>query len=128
MQPFRRELKEYFRQLARWLPCPRKEKKQILKNVKANVDSYLLEHPDASLTDIEKHFGSPKTIAASYVESEDRDKILIKLHSRRIVVRAVALVAMTVILMWGCVVGWAAYEEWNRTHGWREIVITEFGS
>ena len=125
MRQYRRNLEKYFRQISLWLPCSRTEKKQILNNIQSNVKSYLSEHPDASLTDIENHFGSPKAIAASYVESEDRDKILSKLRIRRIVVRAVLSVALAAILLWGCVVGWAAYGEWNRTHGWNTIVVTE---
>ena len=125
MRQYRRNIKKYFRQINLWLPCSRTEKKQILNDIQHNVKSYLLEHPDASLTDIEKHFGSPKTIAASYIESEDRDKILSKLHIRRIAVRTMLIVALTSILLWGCVVGWAAINEWKNTHGYQTDIITE---
>ena len=125
MQQRRKTVNRYFQQLKLWLPCSGIEKKQILESIQTNIDAYLMESPNASLTDIENRFGSPKAVAASYIESEDRNKILSKLHIRRIVLRTVLSVALVIILLWGCVVGWAAINEWKNTHGYQTDIIPE---
>ena len=38
----------------------------------------------------------------------------------------VIAVVAAIILLWGCVVGWAAYEEWKNTHGYQTTVTQEF--
>lgn len=52
-------LKHYYREIKSYLPCSRKEKKRILKEIRGNVDSFLEDHPEADFEAIQTHFGTP---------------------------------------------------------------------
>ena len=118
-------LKKYYQEISMWLPCSCKEKKRILQNIKTNMNDYLINNPEASIQDIENHFGSAKMIASCYIDITDRDSILQSLRNRKINKRFILATAAAIILLWGCVVGWAAVSEWKATHGWQTTTITE---
>ena len=121
-----RQLKKYYSDIRLWLPCPGKEKREILRQIKANVQDYLSTKPDATMADVQQHFGTADIIASAYIDNMDRTALLKKLRIRRTIKRIVLAVAAAMILLWGCVVGWAAYEEWKNTHGYQTTVTQEF--
>ena len=121
-----RQLKRYYSDIRLWLPCPGKGKREILRQIKANVQDFLLSNPAATMAEVEQRFGAADVIASAYIENMDRTVLLKKLRIRRTIKRIVLAVAAAIILLWGCVVGWAAYEEWKNTHGYQTTVTQEF--
>ena len=120
-----RLLQKYFRQIGRLLPCAGKEKREIMQILKGNVEAFLEDIPTATITDVQKQFGTPQTIAASYLETEDRDVLLKKLRLRKTVKRIVLVLAAVVLIMWGSYIGWAAYEVWTSANGYIVDEISE---
>ena len=121
-----RQLRKYYSDIRLWLPCPGKEKREILQQIKANVQDFLSTKPDVTMADVQQHFGTADVIASAYIDNMDRTALLKKLRIRRTIKRIVIAVAAAIILLWGCVVGWAAYQEWSRTHGHQTVVTEEF--
>lgn len=125
MKPNDRLIRKYLRQVRELLPCGRKERRRILQTLRANVTDFLAETSNVSVRDIEQRFGTPQSIAASYLDSEDRNVVLKKLQTRRTVKRIIVACAAVVILLWGAFIGWAAYEEWNFANGYIVDEISE---
>lgn len=93
-------LRRYYRQVRGWLPCGGRLRKQIMEQLRENVEDYLDHHPEADFQQFLEHFGDPKTIAGSYVDAQNTEEILTALRIRRRVVGIVAVVAVLVLLVW----------------------------
>lgn len=110
------KLKSYYREISAWLPCGGRLKRDIMGRIRANVDAYLEENPDANMEAIENRFGTPKEIAAAYVSDLDAGELLAALRVRRRIVAAVLAAVMFVVVSWGGCVLWAVHEA-NKTYG-----------
>ena len=120
-----RKRNAYYRQVSAWLPCGGKCKREIMERIRANVDAYLAEHPDAGLEEIEAHFGGPREIAAAYVANLDTGELLAALRVRRRIMAAVMAAVLFVVLSWsGCVL-WAANEATKSFGGHTEDALIE---
>lgn len=120
-----RLLQKYFRQIGRLLPCAGKEKREIMQILKGNVEAFLEDIPTATIVDVQKQFGTPQSIAASYLEAEERDVLLKKLRIRKTIKRITLAVAAVILIMWASFIGWAAYEEWTSANGYIVDEISE---
>lgn len=102
-----RALKRYYRDIRSWLPCSRKNEKRILEQIRSSVEGYLEQNPEADINRVQTEFGSPQTIAASYVENMGAAEILKDLRLRRRIFAAVASAVAIILLLWAGVVTWA---------------------
>ena len=99
-----RSIKKYLRRVRSMLPCSRKMKKRSMEQIRKEVTLFLTDHPEADYNAVISHFGEPETIAAAYVESMGTAEILRKLHIRRRIVSAVAIVLAFVVITWATTV------------------------
>lgn len=109
-----KELKQYYRDIAKQLPVGRKQKQQILLTITQSVEDYLAAHPLADFQAVQAHFGSPQEIAASYIENMTTPEILKKFRFRKTVLTILCATAATALLLWGAVIGYALLKEANR--------------
>lgn len=93
-------LRRYYRTVFNYLPCSRKLKNKILQEIKGNVTAYLEEHPQATISDIESHFGTPRSIAAAYVDDMNTEELIHALHIRKKVVTTIVCTLLAVMLLW----------------------------
>lgn len=93
-------LRRYYRTVFNYLPCSRKLKNKILQEIKGNVTAYLEEHPQATISDIESHFGTPRSIAAAYVDDMNTEELIHALHIRKKVVTTIVSTLLTIVLLW----------------------------
>ena len=119
------QLQIYYRDVRRELPCSGKDKKQIFLKIRTSIDAFLQENPNATMKDIEMHFGSAKTIASAYLDNMDSVALLKVVRTRKTIKRTVFAVAAVALLLWGSIVGWAAIREWRSTHGYMSDIVTE---
>lgn len=113
-----RQLKKYYQEIAQWLPCSGKTKRQIILRIQENILTFILADPDATMQDIYKHFGTPQSIAAAYIDDIDSTRILKTIQIRRMLKRVIITVVAIAVLLWSGLIGWAAYEEWTSVHGY----------
>ena len=125
MRSLNRSLKQYYRQVRRWLPCSRKLKKQILAQIESSISAYLQEHPSADIAEIKARFGEPQQIAAAHVDELDTADLLRDLRVKRKVVGIVATCAAAVILMWGAVVGVALIDDFKAENGIFDVLVED---
>lgn len=99
-----KELKKYYRQVASWLPCGGRLKKKLMTNIAATVDEYLAVRPEADFAALQAHFGTPRQIAAAFVDELETYELLNALHTRRKIVKIVLSCAVAVVAIWGIAV------------------------
>ncbi len=117
-------LRRYLRTVRGMLPCDRKQKRHILKELQCSVDTFLAEHPDAEFHQLQAHFGTPEQIAASYIADLDTPTLLRAMHARKRVITIVAATALAILLTWACVVTWAVINHSNTDNGYYTTTIT----
>lgn len=100
------KLRRYYRQIKSFLPCSRKDKKRCLQDLKADVDIFLQQDPQADIQTVRDRFGTPRQIAAVFVEEMDTGLLLKRLRIRR---RVVAIVMSAALIIAGIYTLYRAY-------------------
>ena len=95
-----KELKQYYRQIKRWLPCGGSLKKQLMSTIVATIEEYRIEYPDADFPTLQAHFGSPQQIAVSFVDEMDTAELLSALKIRRRIFRVLTICALIALFLW----------------------------
>ncbi len=62
-----KELKKYYKSIKKSLICDKKTKKIFLKEFTFSVDSYIATNSQATITEIEQHFGTAEDISNSFL-------------------------------------------------------------
>ena len=116
-------LRRYYRDIHKWLPCSRKQKKQIMEQIQNDVQEYFDRHPNSDFAQMKATFGDPQTIAAAYVENTDTMELLRGLRIRKRIFTIVAAVMAIVLITWAGTVTWAIIEVEHTTNGHYEMMI-----
>lgn len=98
------DLKRYYRQVASWLPCGGKTKREMMARIRATVDAYIAEHPAADLAAIQARFGTPQQIAAAFVDEMGTEELLNKLRIRRRIIKIIFLCVAIFLAIWAIAV------------------------
>lgn len=90
--------KKYLRAVRRRLPCGYRQKRRLIVDLKLAVLPFMLLHPDATAEELCARFGSPQSIADSYLSTADTSD-LAKLHfqKRRLVLACASLSLVLVV-------------------------------
>ena len=118
-----RTIRRYCRAVGSYLPCARRQKRQLLRDLRQRLEEYRDEHPDE--TSPEERFGTPQQVAAGYVDDMDTTELLQALRYRRRVITAVVsgiLVALAVLTAALCM---QLYDYHRAIRGWGDLIITE---
>ena len=72
------DLKRHYKQIDKALPW--EGRKDLLPGIKSGVNSYLAEHPEATIDDVIAYVGTPEDIAAEYYANQDGGNITKKIR------------------------------------------------
>lgn len=93
-------LNQYYKQIQRKLPCSITYKKRLIHELRGSVDSYLKEHPNADISAIEMHFGTPEQISTAYSSEMGTSDIIKKYRTRKHLITIVASVMAAALVFW----------------------------
>ena len=113
-------IRRYCRAVGSYLPCARRQKRQLLRDLRQRLEEYRDEHPDE--TSPEERFGTPQQVAAGYVDDMDTTELLQALRYRRRVITAGILAALAVLTAALCV---QLYDYHRSLDGWTEVYATK---
>ena len=99
-------VQRYFRTIRSYLPCSRKLKKRIINEIEISVNSFLGDHPDATIVDVRARCGEPQNIAAAYVDDMNTPELLHALRVRRKVITGIVAGIIAALLMWASCLGY----------------------
>ena len=89
------DLKRHYKQIDKALPW--EGRKDLLPGIKSGVNSYLAEHPEATIDDVIAYVGTPECIAGEYYANQDSTKITKKIQSSRLILRVVISIVLFVL-------------------------------
>lgn len=108
-------IRRYCRAVSSYLPCSRREKRQILANLRQRLEDYLTRQPDGTLS---QQFGTPQQVAAAYVDDMDTHELLGKLRWRHRVVAILLAGVLAALLLWGIGLSIEVYDYHQSINGW----------
>ena len=120
-----KHLNKYCRSIRSWLPCSGKLKKQILEEIRSNVSAYLEEAPSTDYNALVQRFGSPRQIAATYVDELSTNELLHDLRIRKRIVNIVFTCAALILTIWVGIVTIAMIDNQNSDNSYYEIEIID---
>ena len=112
-----KELKTYFGEIKKSLPCGNKEKKKILRDIQLSVENFLAENTDATFEAVVNHFGTPTQIADTYTEEMPTQELQKKMKTQKWIIGMIAGAAACALLIWLVAVGLALIDESKRANG-----------
>lgn len=118
-----RAKRRYLREIRGWLPCSGKWKRGILEKIEQSIAQFLSENPEASYEALAERFGSPRQIAATYVDEMGTDELLRDLRVRRRIVGMIAATAVAVVCLWTGLVTATYLDHVNGMNGY--VVVGE---
>lgn len=116
---------QYLRQVGRVLPCPIRQRRAIVSEISKSVSEFLTEHPGADLQAITNRFGTPESVAASYLYNAETSEVLHRYRIRRRIVAIIAAIAAAIILVWLIGVAVLTYHDMTNFPGYIEVATTQ---
>jgi len=89
-----RDVKKYLRRVKKLLHCPRAQRREFLRQLEANIYSYVSENEVRDMEGVIKEFGSPEDIAQGFLE-----ECSVKAFSQSIDVKRKAYYAIVAIVL-----------------------------
>ena len=116
-----RELTWYYRNILRLLPGTTKQKKQIMKMIWQSVSAYIKEKPQATIQEVQAHFGTPQQIAAAYLDEMSTSEVIKKIQTRKTVTSIICAAVALALLMWGISLAFAMIDEKDSADGYYDV-------
>lgn len=115
-------VKKYIKQIRSLLLCDAKTAKCFLSDFENDIVNYIEDTNAKSIDDVIEKFGNPESIARSFLETANLQKIRKRMRIKNIILSAV----IAVVLMWaGCLTYlFADAVSSNHGHGVEETPIT----
>ena len=113
-----KERKHYVRQIRILLPIHTKKERAYFRDLGDSIELFIRSHPEASMSDLTKHFGEPQNIVYQYMESIDMDSIIRHTSMRRMLHRTLIIILLCFLAstaIWFGTVHKAYLDEKNAT-------------
>ena len=110
----RRWLRNYLAEIASLLPCGRREKNALLRDLRRNVEDYLADASDASPETLLSVFGTPEQIAESMLQTVKPASLRKKLTLKK----AVLLALLAAVLIYAAFVVVSLIDVHTEAHGY----------
>ncbi len=86
----------YYNRIKRRIPVGGKRRRELLLNIKAEIDEYAASVPSATLSDYYDRFGKPEEIAVSFVSEMPYNEIDARLRGGRRALRIACITAAVI--------------------------------
>ena len=116
-----RALKQYHRDIRHLLPGTAKQKKQLMDTLWQSIAAYVEDNPDATVQEVQAHFGTPQQIATAYLDEMSTSEVIKKIKTRKIVISIICIAIVLALLMWGLGVLKALSKEQHSADGYYDI-------
>lgn len=84
-------LNEYISSVSSLIICSPKRKKSFLSELRCDVERFLSETENATKKDVENFFGTPESIASSFIANADSTEIKRKISLKKVCIIAVII-------------------------------------
>ena len=118
-----KDIRRYCRAVGSYLPCSRRQKRQILWDLRQRLAEYCGEQPNGAT--LEENFGTPQQVAAGYVDDMDTTELLHALRYRRRVTTIVVAGVLTALIVFVIALGIQMHKFYKSMNGWYTVFVIE---
>lgn len=118
-----KELKTYYRDIRKALPCGWIHSRRLLKDLRSSVAQFLQESPNATLQDITNRFGTAQQIAEAYGEQLSPEKLRKSISIRKRILAILATSCAVAVMGWLIYLAAVTLDIINRPPDYVEIYI-----
>lgn len=116
MNPAKKIIKSYLKDVSSLLLCDKKEKRAILNELKSDAEEYASDREEVTRTELENILGSPENIAGS--ASVNADTAYLK---KRLAIKRVILIALlAALVIWAIFTIISLIDVHTEAHGYFE--------
>lgn len=123
----KKQLKSYFKEIKKNLPCYNKAMKTMLGDLKIAVDTYINDNNVSDFAKIVEHFGTAEDIAKEFAVGLDNSYIKSYKFKKRIIAIVVSILAVIMIAVSTLVIYIIVMAENNRPVSEGTTIIYENG-
>ena len=88
----------YLKQFSKSLPCGRRERKRIIRDIKRTVEE---EYGDITYDDLVRRMGTPTEITEAYLSQTDAADVVKRVRYGDILIKIVMSAVIAALLIWG---------------------------
>ena len=114
MNDINKQLQEYYREISNLVICPNKLKKEFLNQLRDDIDCFISDNQEATITDIKENFGTVEAIAESFMQGMDSSQLSKKLNIRKFILIAVVIA----LVIYAAFVVISLIDVHNESHGY----------
>lgn len=113
---------DYLRQIDKEMTCSKKKKKQFLKRLQNDMEEFA-EEEETALTEseLEEHFGTPQSIAESFLETEPYSEVK-RTFDHKKAMRVFVIVIC--VVMFVVLIGYLVYDRQKKAEFENGYVVT----
>lgn len=114
---------DYLRRIDKEMTCDKKKKKQFLQRLQNDMEDFA-DNATAPLTenDLEKHFGTPQSIAENFLSTEPYSEMK-RTFKHQKAVRVFVIIAVTLALV--CIFGYILFDNWREQELSDGYIVTQ---
>lgn len=109
-----KELKRYFKDIKKNLPCYNTAMRKMLDDLKASVNAYVNESGTTQIDEIERHFGAPENIAKEFAVGLDNAYIKSYKFKKRVTAIVLSVLAAILVIIAAIAIYIVASNEDNK--------------
>lgn len=97
------DLEKYNRQIYKLLVLPKRPRKILYDSIASGIEEYTAKHPMVSYEDLVKHFGSPKDLVETFIETSNYKEMNKSQKRKRKILKAllcIGIAAATILFSW----------------------------
>lgn len=110
----KKQLKRYFKEIKRNLPCYNKTMRKLLDDLKFSVCTFVYESDSVTMEQVEQRFGTPESIAAEFTAGVDGAYIKSYKLKRRVAAIVISIFAAILVAVSALVIYIIADGERNQ--------------
>lgn len=107
------------------LPLDKTEKKKYMETFRRNVEDYLYEHPNCDNGEILEHFGTPESIASSFLSGEDDSYISQQINATKFKKKVIITFIIVMVIMISLSLTYVVVDTYMTNHGYFDEEIGE---
>lgn len=119
------QLRRYYRQIRKLLPCTGRVKRRIVGEISDGIERYLADNPGADYPMVVEKFGTPQQIAFTCVDEMDTTVLLNGLQIKKRIFTSILCGIMAAVAIWLVFAGVALMHNFAQIDGNIKITITE---
>lgn len=95
----KKDIKKYIKNIKRNLPCVNKTMQDLIKKMQKSIEVYVYENNVENIKEIEKHFGTSKSVAEEFAVGLDSNYVKAYKFKRRTVTVFLSILAAILVVI-----------------------------